>query len=112
AEIEAGSLIAEIDPRTYQAALAQAEAKRKQDAAQLSASRSTLKRYEELIRKNFVSAQDLENQRQTVHQQEALVAADDAAVANARTELGYTRITAPITGIAGIRQIDVGNLVQ
>jgi len=112
AEIEAGSLIAEIDPRTYQAALAQAEAKRKQDAAQLSASRSTLKRYEELIRKNFVSAQDLENQRQTVRQQEALVAADDAAVANARTELGYTRITAPITGIAGIRQIDVGNLVQ
>lgn len=110
-EIREGALIAEIDPRTYQAALDQAVAKKAQDAAQLSASRSTLKRYEELIVKHFVSAQDLENQRQTVRQQEALVAADDAAIASARTQLGYTRITAPINGIAGIRQVDVGNLV-
>lgn len=110
-EIEEGALIAEIDPRTYQAAVDQAVAKKAQDAAQLSASRSTLKRYEELIVKHFVSAQDLENQRQTVRQQEALVAADDAAISSARTQLGYTRITAPINGIAGIRQVDVGNLV-
>lgn len=110
-EIRRGSLIAEIDPRTYQAALDQALAKKTQDAAQLSASQSTLKRYEELIQKNFVSAQDLENQRQTVRQQQALVAADDAAISSARTQLGYTRITAPIDGIAGIRQVDVGNLV-
>lgn len=110
-EIEQGALIAEIDPRTFQAAVDQAVAKKNQDAAQLSASRSTLKRYEELIVKHFVSAQDLENQRQTVRQQEALVAADDAAISSARTQLGYTRITAPITGIAGIRQVDVGNLV-
>lgn len=110
-EIEQGALIAEIDPRTFQAAVDQAVAKKNQDAAQLSASRSTLKRYEELIDKHFVSAQDLENQRQTVRQQEALVAADDAAIASARTQLGYTRITAPISGIAGIRQVDVGNLV-
>ncbi len=112
AEIEQGALIAEIDPRTYQAALDQALAKKKQDLAQLSASKSTLKRYEELIGKHFVSAQDLENQRQSVRQQEAQVAADDAAIATARTQLGYTRITAPITGIAGIRQVDVGNLMQ
>jgi len=111
-EIVAGTLIAEIDPRTLQAALDQATAKQKQDAAQLSASNSTLARYEELKKKNFVSAQDLENQRQTVRQQEALVAADAAAVSSARTQLGYTRITAPITGVAGIRQVDVGNLVQ
>ncbi len=110
-EIQQGALIAEIDPRTFQAAVDQAVAKKNQDAAQLSASRSTLKRYEELIVKHFVSAQDLENQRQTVRQQEALVAADDAAISSARTQLGYTRITAPITGIAGIRQVDVGNLV-
>ncbi len=112
AEIAQGALVAEIDPRTYEAALAQAQAKKKQDAAQLSASRSTLARYEELMTKHFVSAQDLENQRQTVRQQEALVAADEAAVSSARTQLGYTRITAPISGIAGIRQVDVGNLVQ
>jgi len=111
-EIAQGDVIAEIDPRTFQAALDQAVAKQKQDAAQLSASKSTLARYEELMKRNFVSGQDLENQRQTVRQQEALVAADAAAVSNARTQLGYTRITAPITGIAGIRQIDVGNLVQ
>ncbi|GAA0711603.1 efflux RND transporter periplasmic adaptor subunit [Dokdonella soli] len=111
-EIRQGDLIAEIDPRTFQAALEQAEAKKKQDAAQLVASRSTLARFEELMKRNFVSGQDLENQRQTVRQQEALVAADEAAASNARTQLGYTRIVAPITGVAGIRQIDVGNLVQ
>ena len=111
-EISAGALIAEIDPRTLQAALDQASAKQKQDNAQLSASKSTLARYEELIKKNFVSAQDLENQRQAVRQQEALVAADAAAASSARTQLGYTRITAPITGVAGIRQVDVGNLMQ
>ena len=111
-EVKQGDLLAEIDPRTFQAALDQAQAKKKQDAAQLTASQSTLARYEELMKKNFVSAQDLENQRQSVRQQQALIAADDAAIASARTQLGYTRVTAPITGIAGIRQIDVGNLVQ
>lgn len=110
-EIKQGALIAEIDPRTFQAALDQAEAKTKQDAAQLSASQSTLRRYEDLIKQHFVAAQDLENQRQTVRQQEAMVAADEAAASSARTQLGYTRITAPITGIAGLRQVDIGNLV-
>ena len=112
AAIAKGALIAEIDPRTYQAALDQALASRAQHLAQLSASRSTLKRYEELSQKNFVSAQDLENQRQAVRQQEAQIAADDAAISSARTSLGYTRITAPIDGIAGLRQVDVGNLLQ
>ena len=111
-EIKQGALIAEIDPRTLQSALDQADAKKKQDAAQLSASKSTLARYEELIKKSFVSAQDLENQRQVARQQEALVAADEAAASSARTQLSYARITAPITGVAGLRQVDVGNLVQ
>ena len=110
-EVKTGDLIAEIDPRTFQAALDQALAKKKQDEAQLSASRSTQARYEDLIQKHFVAAQDLENQRQLVRQQEALVAADEAAASSARTQLGYTRITAPIDGIAGIRQVDVGNLI-
>ncbi len=111
-EIKQGALIAEIDARTLQSSLDQAEAKKKQDVAQLTASKSTLARYDELMKKKFVSGQDLENQRQTVHQQEALVAADEAAASSARTQLSYTRITAPITGVAGIRQIDVGNLVS
>jgi membrane fusion protein, multidrug efflux system len=110
-ELKTGDLVAEIDPRTFQAAYDQAVAKKKQDEAQLSASQSTLKRYEELIKQNFVAAQDLENQRQLVRQQQALVAADDAAISSAKTQLGYTKITAPIDGMAGIRLVDVGNLV-
>jgi membrane fusion protein, multidrug efflux system len=110
-EVKAGDTIAVIDPRTFQAALDQAAAKKKQDEAQLVASRSTLARYTELIKKSFVAAQDLENQNQLVRQQEALVAADDAAISTARTQLSFTKITAPIEGLAGIRQVDVGNLV-
>ncbi len=111
-EVKQGDLIAEIDPRSYQAALEQAQAKKKQDEAQLAASRSTLQRYEDLIDKKFVSAQDLENQRQIVRQQEAMIAGDAAALDNARTQLSFTRVIAPINGLAGIRQVDAGNLVQ
>lgn len=111
-EIAKDEVIARIDARTYQTQLDQALAKKKQDEAQLGGARSTLKRYEELIQKNFVAAQDLENQRHTVRQLEALVAADEAAAAAARVQMGYTTIRAPISGLAGIRQVDVGNLVQ
>ncbi|HEX7111443.1 MAG TPA: efflux RND transporter periplasmic adaptor subunit [Mizugakiibacter sp.] len=111
-EVKRGDVIAQIDPRTYQAAMDQAEAKQKQDEAQLVAARSTLKRYQDLIKQNFVAAQDLENQGQTVRQLEATVAADAANVDSARVQLGYTCVTAPIDGLAGIRQVDVGNLVQ
>ena len=111
-EVKKGDLIAEIDPRAYQATLDQSLAKKKQDEAQLAASRSTLKRYEDLIAQKFVSAQDLENQRQVVRQQEAVIAGDAAAVSNARTQLSFTRVIAPIDGLAGIRLVDAGNLVQ
>ncbi len=111
-EIAKDEVIARIDARTYQTQLDQTLAKKKQDEAQLGGARSTLKRYEELIQKNFVAAQDLENQRHTVRQLEALVAADEAAAAAARVQMGYTTIRAPISGLAGIRQVDVGNLVQ
>ena len=111
-QVQKGDLLAEIDPRSYKAALDQALARKKQDEAQLAASRGTLKRYQDLIDRNFVSAQDLENQRQIVRQQEAMIAGDLAAVDNARTQLSFTKIIAPIDGLAGIRQIDVGNLVQ
>lgn len=111
-EIAKDEVIARIDARSYQAQLDQAVAKKKQDEAQLGGARSTLKRYEELIQKNFVAAQDLENQRHTVRQLEALVASDEAAIASARVQLGYTTIRAPIAGLAGIRQVDIGNIVQ
>ncbi|HSX59286.1 MAG TPA: efflux RND transporter periplasmic adaptor subunit [Tahibacter sp.] len=111
-EIAKDEIIARIDARSYQSQLDQAVAKKKQDEAQLGGARSTLKRYEELIQKNFVAAQDLENQRHTVRQLEALVASDEAAIANARVQVGYTVIRAPIAGLAGIRQVDVGNIVS
>lgn len=111
-EVKKGDVIARIDPRTYQAALDQALAKQKQDEAQVSASRSTLRRYEDLIKQHFVAAQDLENQRQTVRQQESLIAADAAAVETARIQLNYTTVRAPIDGLTGIRLVDVGNIVQ
>lgn len=111
-EIAKDEVIARIDARSYQAQVDQAVAKKKQDEAQLGGARSTLKRYEELMQKNFVAAQDLENQRHTVRQLEAQVASDEAAIANARVQLGYTTIRAPIAGLAGIRQVDVGNIVQ
>jgi multidrug efflux system membrane fusion protein len=111
-EIAKDDVIARIDARSYQAQLDQAVAKKKQDEAKLGGARSTLKRYEELIQKSFVAAQDLENQRHTVRQLEAVVASDEAAIASARVQLGYTTIRAPISGLAGIRQVDVGNIVQ
>ncbi|MBL8297094.1 MAG: efflux RND transporter periplasmic adaptor subunit [Rhodanobacteraceae bacterium] len=111
-EIAKDEVIARLDARSYQAQLDQALARKKQDEAQLGSARSTLKRYEDLIRRNFVAAQDLENQRHAVRQLEALVASDEAAIASARVQLGHTTIRAPIAGLAGIRQVDVGNLVQ
>lgn len=111
-EIKKDEVIAVIDPRTYKSQYDQAVAKKKQDEAQLGAARSTLKRYDELIQRNFVAGQDLENQRHTVAQLEATVVADAAAIDNARVQLSYTTIRAPIDGLAGIRQVDVGNLVQ
>lgn len=111
-QIERGALIAKIDARPYQAQLDQALAKQQQDQAQLDGARSTLQRYENLVKQGYVSAQDLENQRHTVAQLEALIGADEAAVANARVQLGYTIIRAPISGVAGLRQVDVGNIVQ
>jgi multidrug efflux system membrane fusion protein len=111
-EIKKDAVIARIDARSYQAQLEQAIAKKRQDQAQLDSAADTLKRYEDLIQKGYVSTQDRENQRHTVAQFQALVAADTAAISNAQVSLDYTTIRAPIDGIAGIRQVDVGNLVQ
>lgn len=111
-EIKKDAVIARIDARSYRAQLEQAVAKKRQDQAQLAAASDTLKRYDDLITKGYVSTQDRDNQRHTVAQFEALVAADTAAVSNAQVSLDYTTIRAPIDGIAGIRQVDVGNLVQ
>lgn len=110
-EVKAGELLAQIDPRSFQAQLDQALAKKAQDAAQLATARRDLDRYQGLVGDGYVSKQQLDTQRQTVAQLEATVQADEAAAQNARIALGYTRVQSPIDGVTGLRLVDVGNLV-
>jgi multidrug efflux system membrane fusion protein len=111
-EVEAGTVVARIDPRPYAAALAQAEAKRAQDQALLANARVDLQRYTELARAAGASRQQLDTQRALVQQYEALIQADEAAIASARTQLDFTTIRAPVTGRVGLRQVDPGNVVR
>jgi multidrug efflux system membrane fusion protein len=109
--VKAGQLLATIDPRPYQILLEQANAQWMRDQAQLAGAQSDLARYETLLTQDSISAQQVANQRTTVAQLAGTVAADKAAVDNAALQLEWTRITAPISGIAGLRQVDVGNMV-
>lgn len=106
-----GDVLAQIDPRTYQAQLSQAQARLRQNQALLASARATLQRYDELSGERFVSAQDLDNQRNTVAQMEAAVQADEAAIRDNRIRTDYTTVRAPIDGIAGIRAVDAGNIL-
>jgi membrane fusion protein, multidrug efflux system len=111
-EVHKGQVLAQIDPRTYQAQYDQVLAKERQDQAQLASALSTLKRYQNLSDKHFVSGQDLENQRNTVRQLQATVQADQASVRDAKVKLDYTTVRAPIDGLTGIRQVDPGNVLS
>ncbi len=111
-EVKRGDVLARIDPRTYQAALAQALAKQAQDQAQLNNARVDLNRYNELLRTNGTSRQQLDTQRALVAQYEALVQADQAAADSARTQLDFTTIRSPVDGRIGLRLVDQGNLVH
>jgi membrane fusion protein, multidrug efflux system len=108
--VNKGDLLVEIDPRPYQATLDQAKAKKAQDEANLANANLDLQRYTKLG--EFATRQQTDTQRSTVAQLTAQVAADDAAVFNAQTQLSYTAVKAPISGIAGLRQVDVGNIVN
>jgi membrane fusion protein, multidrug efflux system len=108
--VNKGDLLVEIDPRPYQAILDQAKAKKAQDEANLANANLDLQRYTKLG--EFATRQQTDTQRSTVAQLTAQVAADSAAVFNAQTQLDYTSVKAPITGIAGLRQVDVGNIVN
>ncbi len=109
--VKRGDLLAQIDPRPYRAALDQAIAKKAQDEATLSNSKLDLQRYQTLARQDFATRQQLDTQQATVAQQTALIEADDAAIENAKTQLDYTDIKAPIGGRVGFRLADQGNIV-
>ncbi|RAO74889.1 efflux RND transporter periplasmic adaptor subunit [Dyella jiangningensis] len=110
-EVKKGDLLAQIDPRTFQAAYDQAVAKQEQDEAQLSTAQSTLKRNDALVAKGYVAQLDMDTFRNNVANLTATVAADKAAVRSAKVNLDYTRIVSPIDGVAGIRNVDPGNVV-
>jgi membrane fusion protein, multidrug efflux system len=108
--VKQGDLLAEIDPRPFQAAFDQAKAKKAQDEANLANANLDLQRYTKLG--EFATRQQTDTQRSTVAQLTAQIAADDAALFNAQTQLDYTQVKSPIPGVAGLRQVDIGNIVN
>jgi multidrug efflux system membrane fusion protein len=110
--VKEGDILAEVDPRPYQAALDQANAKKGQDEANLKNGQLNLKRYSTLAQEEFASRQQLDNQQSTVDQLTSQIKGDQAAIDNAQTELSYTTIRAPLSGKAGFRLVDPGNIVH
>ena len=111
-DVKAGQVLARIDPRSYQAALDQAAAKKAQDQATLANARLDAARYAKLVANAYTSAQQADQARSMVAQLEAQVAGDQAQVDTAKVNLGYTNVVAPIDGRIGIRLVDVGNIVH
>lgn len=109
--VKKGQVLAEIDPRTLQAQLDQAIGKRRQDMAQLETATANLERSQNPKYAPYVAQIDVITQKNTVAQYRAAVAADDASIQDTRVQLGFTRITSPIDGLAGIRQVDPGNVI-
>jgi membrane fusion protein, multidrug efflux system len=108
--VKAGDTLVEIDPRPLQAVVDQAKAKKAQDEASLANANLDLQRFTKLG--EFATRQQTDTQRSTVAQLTAQIAADTAALENAQTQLDYATIKAPISGVAGLRQVDVGNIVN
>lgn len=110
--VKAGDLLAQIDPRAYQVALQQAEGTLAQNQAQLKNAEIDLARYKGLFAEDSIAKQTLDTQDALVGQYRGTVKSNQAAVADARLNLDFTRIRAPISGRLGLRQVDVGNLVK
>src|SRR3954452_19739854 len=111
-DVKKGDVLGEIDPVLFKAQYDQAVAKKAQDEAQLANQRLDLARYQQLSTSNAGSKQQYDTQRAVVAQQEALVKADQAAIDNAQAMLGYTKIVAPLSGRAGLRLVDQGNIIH
>ena len=110
--VKAGDLLAQIDPRPYQAQLDQMVANRDRDQAQLANAIANLGRYTELQNKGFATPQLSDTQKAQVAQLQSAIKADEALIEQAEVQLGYARLTSPIPGITGVRQIDVGNIIH
>jgi membrane fusion protein, multidrug efflux system len=111
-ELKTGDVLVKIDPRSYQANLDQALAKKAQDQAQLDNARRDLQRYTTLIEKNSIAPQQFDLTQAQVVRLEAAVKGDEASIESARVNLGYATIRSPLDGRAGIRLVDSGNIVH
>lgn len=111
-EVRQGDLLAEIDPRPFQAQLLQVEGQMQRDQALLANARVDLQRYRGLLAQDSIAEQQVANQEALVRQLEGTVKADQGLVDNARLQLSYARVTAPIPGQLGLRQVDQGNVVR
>ena len=110
--VRAGDLLAEIDPRTFQAQLATAEAQLARDQAQLKNAQLDAERYRTLLKEDSIARQQVDTQEALVRQNEATMRIDQAAIDTAKLQLIYSKITAPVSGRLGLRQVDVGNIVH
>lgn len=109
--VKAGTLLAEIDPRSYKAAYDQARGQMARDVANLANAKQDLLRYQSLAKQNAISSQQLQTQQATADADAGVVEADRAAVQAASINLGYTRIVAPFDGVVTSRSVDIGNYV-
>jgi len=110
--VKAGDLLAEVDPRAYQAQLEQAEGQLARDTALLENARIDLQRYRTLFKQDSIAKQQVDTQEALVRQYEGTVKVDKGQVDNARLQLSYARITAPISGRIGLRAVDAGNMIK
>jgi multidrug efflux system membrane fusion protein len=110
--VKAGAVLAEIDPRAYQIALAQAQGALARDQAQLKNAQLDLERYRDLLAKDGIAKQQVDTQTALVQQLQGTVVTDQAQVDNAKLQLSYTRVVAPISGRVGLKLVDLGNIVH
>jgi multidrug efflux system membrane fusion protein len=110
--VKAGDLLAQIDPRPYQAQIDELTANLERDSAQLANAQANLSRYSQLGDKGYATPQLVETQTAQVTQLQSAVKADRALIDQANIQLGYTRLTSAIPGITGVRQIDIGNIIH
>jgi multidrug efflux system membrane fusion protein len=110
--VHAGDLLAQIDPRPYQALIDQYTGNLERDQAQLINAQANLNRYTQLGDKGWATPQLIETQKAQVGELQAAIKADQALIDAAKVQLSYTRLTSPIDGVVGIRQIDVGNIIS
>lgn len=111
-EVKKGDLLAVVDPRPYEVALSQAEATLYKDQSALNDAKLNFERFQDLYKQGIIPQQQFDTQKSLMGQLEGAVRADEAQINNVKLNLVYTRITAPVSGRVGLRQVDIGNMVH